>query len=146
MLRIAKSVDAVLLSHGNLEHCGALPWLIGKCGLDCSVFATVPVHTLGQMTLLDFYECKKEQESFDGFLISDINHAFDRKTVSLRYSQPYTLTGRCLGITITAYPAGHTLGGTIWKIKKDTDVIVYAVDYNHKRERYLNDACNPIDI
>lgn len=76
-------------------------------------------------------------EDFDHFSISDVDHAFERKLISLKYSQPYYLTGRCLGITITAYPAGHTLGGTIWKIKKDTDVIVYAVDYNHKRERCL---------
>ena len=31
------------------------------------------------------------------------------------------------------------LGGTIWKIMKDGEEdIVYAVDYNHKRERHLN--------
>ena len=30
------------------------------------------------------------------------------------------------------------IGGTIWKIKKETEEIVYAVDYNHKKERHLN--------
>jgi len=45
--------------------------------------------------------------------------------------------GKCKGIIITAYSAGHTLGGTIWKIKKDTDEILYAVNYNHKKERYI---------
>jgi cleavage and polyadenylation specificity factor subunit 2 len=49
---------------------------------------------------------------------------------------PICTTGKCKGITITAYGAGHTLGGTIWKIKKDTDEIVYAVDYNHQKERW----------
>ncbi|KAF0475634.1 Cleavage and polyadenylation specificity factor subunit [Gigaspora margarita] len=48
------------------------------------------------------------------------------------------LGGKCKGITITAYAAGHTIGGTIWKIKKDTEEIVYAVDYNHKKERHLD--------
>jgi len=43
--------------------------------------------------------------------------------------------GKCKGIILTAYSAGHTLGGTIWKIKKDTDEILYAVNYNHKKER-----------
>lgn len=41
-------------------------------------------------------------------------------------------------ITIAAYNAGRTLGGTIWKITKEMDEIVYAVDYNDKRERHLN--------
>jgi cleavage and polyadenylation specificity factor subunit 2 len=28
------------------------------------------------------------------------------------------------------------IGGTVWKITKETEEIVYAVDYNHKKERY----------
>ena len=31
------------------------------------------------------------------------------------------------------------IGGTIWKIVKDDEEdIIYAVDYNHKKERHLN--------
>lgn len=40
---------------------------------------------------------------------------------------------------ITPLPSGHIIGGTIWKIKKDNEEdIIYAVDYNHKKERHLN--------
>ena len=44
-------------------------------------------------------------------------------------------TGKGQGIRITPYAAGHMIGGTIWKITKETEEIVYAVDYNHKKER-----------
>lgn len=48
----------------------------------------------------------------------------------------FCLIGKGHGIQITPLPAGHMLGGTIWKIIKDGDEeIVYAVDYNHKKER-----------
>lgn len=30
------------------------------------------------------------------------------------------------------------IGGTIWKIAKEEEEIVYAVDFNHKKERHLN--------
>jgi cleavage and polyadenylation specificity factor subunit 2 len=30
------------------------------------------------------------------------------------------------------------IGGTVWKITKETEEILYAVDYNHKKERHLN--------
>ena len=41
-------------------------------------------------------------------------------------------------MTITPLPAGHMIGGAIWKISKEgEEEIVYAVDYNHKRERSL---------
>ncbi len=36
------------------------------------------------------------------------------------------------------------LGGTIWKIVKDGEEgIVYAVDYNHKKERQVYMSCAP---
>ncbi len=36
-------------------------------------------------------------------------------------------------------PGGHVIGGTIWKILKEgEEEIIYAVDYNHHKERHLN--------
>lgn len=46
-------------------------------------------------------------------------------------------TGKGHGLSITPLPAGHMIGGTIWKIVKDgEEEIVYAVDFNHKREMW----------
>lgn len=53
--------------------------------------------------------------------------------------QTVLLKGKGEGLSITPVPAGHMIGGSIWKIVKDGEEdIVYAVDYNHKRERHLN--------
>ena len=47
-----------------------------------------------------------------------------------------TIAGKGHGLQITPLAAGHMIGGTIWKILKDgEEEIVYAVDYNHKKER-----------
>jgi len=44
--------------------------------------------------------------------------------------------GKGHGLQITPLPAGHMIGGTMWKIVKDgEEEIVYAVDFNHKKER-----------
>lgn len=52
-----------------------------------------------------------------------------------------SVSGKGHGITITPYAAGHMIGGTMWKIVKDGEEdIIYAVDYNHKKERHLNGA------
>jgi len=45
-----------------------------------------------------------------------------------------------VSLTITPYSAGHMVGGTIWRISKDTDSIIYAVDYNIRREKHLNES------
>ena len=65
------------------------------------------------------------------------------------------MTNSFKGLVITPLPAGHMMGGTIWRIVKvagqdnsyevktivgqdGEEDIVYAVDYNHKKERHLN--------
>ena len=50
---------------------------------------------------------------------------------------PLTHDGIGTGIQISAYPAGHMIGGSVWQITKDDEDIIYAVDYNHRRERHL---------
>lgn len=52
------------------------------------------------------------------------------------YTNGWIWSGKAGNIEITPYAAGHIIGGTIWKIKKETEEILYAVDYNHKKERY----------
>ncbi|KAL0095247.1 beta-lactamase-like protein [Phycomyces blakesleeanus] len=135
--KIAKQIDAVLISHSDLPHLGAYPYARSYLGMTCPVYSTVPVVNMGKMCLYDMYQSKTNEMNFDTFTLEDVDNAFDKIT-SLRYSQPFALPGKCRGITITAYAAAHTIGGTIWKIKQDTDEIVYAVDFNHRKERHLD--------
>lgn len=68
----------------------------------------------------------------------EIDEAFETvKTV--RYMQPTQLEGKCAGLTLTAYAAGHSLGGTLWKLRSPTaGTILLALDWNHMRERHLD--------
>jgi len=64
--------------------------------------------------------------------------SISRVTVLVNVPLPTTLTHlriENVRLGIHASAAGHSLGGAIWKIKKDTDDIVYAVNWNHKKER-----------
>ncbi|KAF2031048.1 hypothetical protein EK21DRAFT_111290 [Setomelanomma holmii] len=63
----------------------------------------------------------------------------------LRYSQPHqpipsSFSPPLNGLTITAYSAGHTLGGSIWHIQHGMESVVYAVDWNQAREHVLSGA------
>ena len=63
----------------------------------------------------------------------------------LKYSQPHQpipspSSPPLNGLTITAYNAGHTLGGTIWHIQHGLESIVHAVDWNQARENVLAGA------
>ncbi|KAF3490959.1 cleavage and polyadenylation specificity factor subunit 2 [Arthroderma uncinatum] len=63
----------------------------------------------------------------------------------LKYSQPLQplpspFSPPLNGLTITAYNAGHTVGGTIWHIQHGMESIVYAVDWSQARENVIAGA------
>lgn len=134
-------IDAVLLSHADPAHCGALPYLIGKLGMAAPIYATGAIHKMGQMFMYDAYLNQYASSNFESFNLDDVDAAFERIT-QLRYKQEVTLLGdhhnqQQLPISITPLPAGRLLGGTVWRIVVGGEELVYAMDFNHKRDRHL---------
>ncbi|KAG6422572.1 hypothetical protein SASPL_119149 [Salvia splendens] len=151
--RVASSVDAVLLSHPDTLHLGALPYAMKQFGISAPVFATEPVYRLGLLTMYDHYLSRKvkfdlgnllllsafdlnQVSEFDLFTLDDIDSAF-QNIIRLTYSQNYYMSGKGEGIVIAPLAAGHLLGGTFWKITKDGEDVIYAVDFNHRKEKLL---------
>jgi cleavage and polyadenylation specificity factor subunit 2 len=64
-----------------------------------------------------------------------------RRVHPLKYAEPHQNFSPPLhGLTVTAYNAGHSLGGTIWLIQHYTESIVYAVDWDQPGEAVLQPA------
>lgn len=90
------------------------------------------------MFMYDSYLNNHNTREFKLFNLDDVDAAFDR-IVQVQFGQVVALKGKGHGITVTALPAGHTLGGTVWKISKvGEEDIYYAIDHNNKKERHLN--------
>ena len=182
-IRCAPTIDLVLLSHGDLAHCGLYPWAYSRWGLKAPAYTTLPVQAMGRIAVTEDVEGIRDEEEVideppespsvdeenaesgdeplsaqDGkkkFIatVIEVQDAFDSCN-TLRYSQPthlqgkctlvpthlyLTFSGKCQGLTITPFNAGHTLGGTIWKIRSPSSgTIIYAVNVNHMRERHLD--------
>ncbi|KAL7680025.1 putative ribosomal protein L25 [Plasmopara halstedii] len=135
--RVVDRIDLVLVSHLDLAHMGALPYAIGKLGLNAPVYGTLPVHRMGQIALYDAYQAKTKQDNdFSLFSLDDVDLVFERFK-QLKYSEKLTLRSSGEGIVITPHVAGHLIGGALWRIMKETDDIIYAVDYNHRSEHVL---------
>lgn len=135
-----KTLDAILLNYPDPSHVGALPYLVKHYGVPCPIYATRPVTQMGQMFMTDLLLSRLNNQEFDLYSLEDVKKAFENeKIVHLNFNQTFHLEGQGCGLSITPLAAGHMIGGTIWKIVKDNEEdIVYAVDYNHKKERHLN--------
>lgn len=150
LAKVAPSIHVVLLSHPDIAHLGALPYAVANLGLTAPVFSTLPVWRMGQMSMYDAFLSQDAQAPFQVFNLDHVDAAFEIASSQpdtapryhlLKYQQHFPLDDLPhpgTGIVITPHGAGHMLGGTVWNIKKDTESLVYAVDFNHRRERHLN--------
>ncbi|KAF2834802.1 RNA-metabolising metallo-beta-lactamase [Patellaria atrata CBS 101060] len=133
------------------------------------VYATTPVISLGRTLLDDIYAStplaatvipestlSETTYSFRGNSGESSNFLLQLPTREeiaeyfslihpLQYSQPHQplaspFSPPLNGLTITAYNAGHTLGGTIWHILHGLESIVYAVEWNQVTEHVISKA------
>ena len=143
---IAPNIDAVLLTHGDAAHLGALPYARARFGLTAPVYATIPVRKMGQLCMYDAHATALiANAKFDStaFSLDDVDEAFDGMH-ELKFAQVVKLTGRTAGtgasstLTIAPHPAGHTVGGCFWRITAGAEDILYCPEYNHQNERHLS--------
>ncbi|KAM0718048.1 hypothetical protein Q7P37_006380 [Cladosporium fusiforme] len=157
------TLSVILLTHPTLEHLGAYAHCCKHVPQfsRIPVYATIPVINLGRALLEDLYASSKvaasvvpasalgtgntDEEGTDGnnLLLQpptvDEIAAYFNAINPLKYSQPHQpipspFSPPLGGLTVTAYSAGHTLGGTIWHIQHGLESIVYAADWNQTRE------------
>ncbi|KAF7489647.1 Cleavage and polyadenylation specificity factor subunit 2 [Sarcoptes scabiei] len=134
------NIDAVLLSHPDTFHLGALPYLFGKCSLSCDVYATTPVYQMGQMFAYDLYQSHQNYENFDLFCLDDVDLAFE-KVIQVKYNQTIALKDKGQGITLTPLPAGHMIGErhlngcALDRISRPSMLIIDCSNINYVPER-----------
>lgn len=85
---LAPHVDAVLVSHPDLLHMGALPYARASLGLKAPVVCTGPAQKLGMMLLYDHYLSRQSVSDFTLFSLADIDAAF-QDCVALKFYQPH---------------------------------------------------------
>ena len=82
----------VLISHLDVSHLGALPWLVGKQSLEAPIFGTLPIQRMGRLAMTDHLQACQAVSDFQAFSSSDIAAAFDRMTI-MHYQERAVLTG-----------------------------------------------------
>ncbi|KAF5100751.1 hypothetical protein D0Z00_001139 [Geotrichum galactomycetum] len=143
ILALAPEIDLILLTHASINHVGAYAYLckISPEFAAIPTYSTLPVINMSRIVTLDYYRSAGLLGPLmnEKVTLFDVEAAFDN-VLPLKYSQSTHLQDKLDGFTITPYNAGHTLGGTLWKIQRDQESILYAVDWNHSRDSHLNGA------
>ena len=130
-------LDAVVITHAHLDHCGLLP-LLFKYGYDGPVYCSAPTSSLMTLLQLDYLDVLSKQGVMAPYDQKDVRECV-LHTFPLRYG---VVTDIAPDIRLTLHNAGHILGSAVvhLHIGEGLHNIVYTGDYKYARTTLLEPA------
>lgn len=131
------SLDAVVISHAHLDHCGLVPFLY-KYGYDGPVYCSAPTSNLMTLLQLDYLDVASKQGITPSYDQKDVRECV-LHTNPLRYG---VVTDIAPDIRLTLHNAGHILGSSMVHLHVGEGLhnIVYTGDYKYARTMLLEAA------
>jgi len=102
------TLDAVIISHSHLDHCGFLPYLF-KFGYKGPVYCTEPTRDVMTLLLLDYIDVAQKEGKKLLFTSKEIKEVV-HNTVCLKYGEVSDVTP---DVRITLLNSGHILGSSM---------------------------------
>jgi KH/beta-lactamase-domain protein len=131
------SLDAMVITHAHLDHCGLAPFLY-KYGYDGPVYCSAPTSNLMTMLQLDYLDVANKQGVTAHYDQKDVRECV-LHTIPLRFG---VVTDIAPDIRLTLHNSGHILGSAMahLHIGEGLHNIVYTSDYKFARTMLLEAA------
>lgn len=131
------SLDAVVISHAHLDHCGLVPFLY-KYGYDGPIYCSAPTSNLMTLLQLDYLDVANKQGIMPPYDQKDVRESV-LHTIPLRHG---VVTDIAPDIRLTLHDAGHILGSSVshLHIGEGLHNIVYTGDYKYAKTMLLEAA------
>ncbi|MGB9914404.1 MAG: beta-CASP ribonuclease aCPSF1 [Candidatus Bathyarchaeales archaeon] len=130
-------LDAVVITHAHLDHCGLVPFLY-KYGYDGPVYCSAPTSNLMTMLQLDYLDVASKQGITPYYDQKDVRECV-LHTIPLKFG---VVTDIAPDIRLTLHNSGHILGAAMahLHIGEGLHNIVYTSDYKFARTMLLEAA------
>ncbi len=130
-------LDAVVITHAHLDHCGLAPFLY-KYGYDGPLYCSAPTSNLMTMLQLDYLDVASKQGVTPFYDQKDVRECV-LHTIPLRFG---VVTDIAPDIRLTLHNSGHILGAAMahLHIGEGLHNIVYTSDYKFARTMLLEAA------
>jgi metallo-beta-lactamase family protein len=151
-----RMLDALILSHAHIDHCGNIPSLVKK-GLQCKIYTTSATKDLVRLMLEDSGKVQEEDTRYVNKINKRLGLPLRRPLYTRKEASKAMRRFRCIyyehkfcvakNIFVTLYDAGHILGSSIivLDIKDGLNNIRlgYVVDLGRKNLPLLKDPVIP---
>jgi len=130
-------LDAVIVSHAHLDHCGFVPWLY-KMGYRGPIYCTLPTRDIMSLMQLDYTKIQRN-EGKDPVYTSDDVREMVKHAIWLDYEEVTDITP---DVRITLYKSGHILGGSMVHLHIGNGLhnILYTGDMKYGKTSLLDSA------
>ena len=132
-----RDLDAVIISHAHLDHCGLVPFLF-KYGYRGPVYSTLPTRNLSTMLQLDFIQICEKEGNPSPYSKRDVKSTV-LHTIPLSWGK---VTDIAPDIKLTLHNSGHILGSSMIHLHfgKGDYNFVYTGDFKFQKTRLLEKA------
>lgn len=129
-----KDIDAVILTHSHLDHCGLIPVLY-KMGYEGPTYCTAPTRDISALLALDYISIAQKEALKPLYTSTDIK-TMVKHTICLDYEEVTDITP---DVRLTLYNAGHTLGSAMahMHIGNGLHNFLYTGDMNYEISNLL---------
>jgi metallo-beta-lactamase family protein len=156
-----RTLHAMILSHGHLDHCGRIP-LLSKGGFKGPIYSTPPTRDIARLILLDSAHVIKEEFQWKRrkltrmgitareplYSIEDVYYSMDAFNHQMGYNQTVKL-GATPEIRLTLRDAGHILGSSQVYLEYENEhgkpqTILYTGDLGDGGRPLMSDPAEPV--
>jgi Cft2 family RNA processing exonuclease len=123
--------QAVIISHGHIDHCGSLPYLLKEFpGSPC--YATIPTVSImdrmlhNSVSVMGTLAVERGIEEYPLYTHADVDYAL-RRCCGLRFSTEFALSAAG-PFRATFHPAGHVLGSACVLLRTPGHTVFYTGD------------------
>ncbi|MBL7100744.1 MAG: beta-CASP ribonuclease aCPSF1 [Nanoarchaeota archaeon] len=129
-----KELDAVIVTHSHLDHCGLIPALY-KMGYDGPLYCTAPTRDISSLLALDYIGIAQKEGLKPLYTSTDVKNMV-KHTICLNYEEVTDITP---DVRLTLYNAGHTLGSAMAHLHIGNGLhnLLYSGDMNYETSNLL---------
>ncbi len=140
------SIDAIVVTHAHLDHCGYLPALV-RDGFDGSIFMTPWTAKLAAVVLRDSAKLQTEDAEYASrkgyskhkqpkplYTVEDAEKAISMFEV-VEFRKAVEVAA---GVSVTFYPSGHILGAAFLDVSVDDKRLLISGDMGRPQHPILN--------
>ncbi|MBT3720180.1 beta-CASP ribonuclease aCPSF1 [archaeon] len=132
-----EELDAVVISHSHLDHCGFVPYLF-KYGFKGPVYCTKPTRDVMSLQLLDYVKIMRNNGQEPIFTSEEVKEMV-MHTITLNFEEVTDITP---DVRLTFYNAGHILGSAMCHLHIGNGLhnLLYSADMKFGKSVMLSPA------